>query len=106
VDRLVAFGGTALYDVLSKSLEILATGTGRRAIVLFTDGDDRSSQATLASIEEKLQASDATLFAVGLGRGATAEALRKTLEDLADASGGHVLFADKPKELHDTFADV
>jgi Ca-activated chloride channel family protein len=106
VDRLVAFGGTALYDVVSKSIDLLATGTGRRAVVLFTDGDDRNSQATLASTEEKLQGSDATLFVVGLGRGASADALRKTLEDLADASGGRVLFAEKAKELREPFTAV
>lgn len=106
VDRLVAFGGTALYDVLSKSIDLVATGTGRRAVVLFTDGDDRNSQATLASTEEKLQGSDATLFVVGLGRGATADALRKTLEDLADSSGGRVLFAEKAKELREPFTAV
>jgi len=106
VDKLTAWGGTALYDVLTRSVGILAEGTGRRAVVLFTDGDDRSSQATLASVEATLESSDATLYVVGLGRGATAEELRKTMEELADASGGRVLFAEKSRDLRSTFASV
>jgi VWFA-related protein len=106
VDRLLAFGGTALYDVLSKSVDTLQEGTGRRAIVLFTDGEDRSSQTTLATVREKLESTDATLFVIGLGRGATAAELRKTLEDLVDANGGLVLFAERAKDLKTPFATI
>jgi len=106
VDRLNAWGGTALYDVLSKSLEMLSQGTGRRAIVLFTDGEDRSSQTTLAAVREKLESTDATLFVVGLGRGATVEQLKKSLEDLVEANGGLVLFAERAKDLKTPFSKV
>jgi VWFA-related protein len=106
VNRLTAWGGTALYDVLSKSIDMLSQGTGRRAIVLFTDGEDRSSQTTLAAVREKLESTDATLFVVGLGRGATVEQLKKSLEDLVEANGGLVLFAEKARDLKTPFSKV
>jgi Ca-activated chloride channel homolog len=106
IQRVQAWGGTALYDVLSKSIDMLTQGTGRRALVLFTDGEDRSSQTTFAAVKEKLESTDATLFAVGLGRGATVEELKHALQELTDANGGSVLFADKSKDLKAVFARV
>ena len=38
-------------------------------LVVFSDGDDRTSHATLESVEQAVRASDATLFMVALGRG-------------------------------------
>ena len=46
------------------------------------------------------------LMAVGLGRGSTVNDLKETLESLADASGGRVLFAEKSDELSESFAKV
>jgi Ca-activated chloride channel homolog len=106
VGRLQAWGGTALYDVLSKSIDMLTQGTGRRALVLFTDGEDRSSQTTLAAVKEKLESTDSTLFAVGLGRGATVDELKRALQDLTEANGGSVLFAEKSRDLKGVFARV
>ena len=45
-------------------------------------------------------------MAVGLGRGSTVNDLKETLESLADASGGRVLFAEKSDELSESFAKV
>lgn len=85
---------------------MLTEGSGRRALVLFTDGEDRSSQTTFAAAKEKLESTDATLFAVGLGRGATVEELKRALQDLTEANGGLVLFAEKSKDLKAVFARV
>ena len=46
------------------------------------------------------------LMAVGLGRGSAVNDLKETLESLADASGGRVLFAEKSDELIESFAKV
>ena len=43
---------------------------------------------------------------MGLGRGSTVNDLKETLESLADASGGRVLFAEKSDELSESFAKV
>jgi Ca-activated chloride channel homolog len=106
VGRLAAWGGTALYDVLARSIDLLDEESGRRAIVLFTDGEDQSSQLSLATVREKLESTDATLFVVGLGRGATAAELKKAMEELVDANGGLVLFAERAKDLKTPFAAI
>jgi VWFA-related protein len=106
VARLAAWGGTALYDALSKSIDIVSGGAGRRALVLFTDGEDRSSQTSIATVREKLESTDATLFVVGLGRGATVDRLKRGMEELVEVNGGVALFAEHAKDLRAPFGKV
>ncbi len=106
LDRLSAWGGTSLYDVIVRSLDLLSRQPGRRALVVFSDGDDRSSQASFDHVRRVVGDSDATLFAVGLGRGARIEQLRARLEELTDASGGRALFAEESRQLARPFADI
>jgi len=106
VDRLGAWGGTALYDVVVRSLELLSRQPGRRSLVVFSDGEDQASQATLQVVDRAVKASDAALFMVALGRGREQKNLRETLETLAEPSGGRALFADRPSDLGDTFAQL
>lgn len=106
IGRMNAFGATALYDVIVRSLQLLAREPGKHAIVIFSDGDDRSSQATLEQVQRMVADSDAMLFAVGLGRGTSIEALKETLEGLAEVSGGRAIFAERTSKLREAFDDV
>ena len=106
LDSLSTYGGTTLYDVIIHSLELLSRRPGRRSLIVFSDGEDQSSQATFAHVERALKASDAALFAVGLGRGREQANLRETLEALAEPSGGRALFAERPAELDKVFAEL
>jgi Ca-activated chloride channel family protein len=106
LDRLGASGGTALYDVVAAALELLSRQPGRRALVLFSDGDDRNSDTTFAQIQQAVRDGDATVFAVGLGRGAQVKDVKERLEALADASGGRALFADRSDRLKEPFAEI
>jgi Ca-activated chloride channel homolog len=106
LDRLSASGSTALYDVIVHALQMLADQTGRRALVVFSDGDDRSSATSFDAVQQSVRESDATVFAVGLGRGADIKELRARLEELADASGGQALFAERTERLAEPFARI
>lgn len=106
LDKLAAWGATALYDVIVRSLQLLSRQPGKHALVVFSDGDDSSSQATLEQVRRLVADSDAMLMAVGLGRGSQVRDLKETLESLADASGGRVLFAEKSDELTESFGKI
>jgi Ca-activated chloride channel family protein len=106
VDRLGAWGGTALYDVIIRSIALLSRQPGRRGLVIFSDGDDRSSQATLDAVEQAVKTSDATLFTVALGRSRERSDLMDTLESLAEPSGGRVVAAERSTELSGAFAEI
>ena len=106
LNKLTAWGSTALYDVIVRSLQLLSRQPGKHALVIFSDGDDSASQATLEQVRKLVSDNDAMLMAVGLGRGSTVNDLKETLESLADVSGGRVLFAEKSDELSESFAKV
>jgi Ca-activated chloride channel family protein len=106
IHRLAPWGGTALYDVIIRSMDMLGSQPGRRALVLFSDGEDQSSIATLEAAIERVEASDATVYAVGLGQATRVSQLRQLLERLVRIGGGRGLFTDREDELKAAFADI
>jgi len=106
VDRLAPWGSTALYDVVLRGIDMLGRQVGRKALVIFTDGEDQGSHATIGDVERKLQSSDITLYMIGQGRGVTMEPLTKIMERLANPTGGRALFTESVDELHGAFGEL
>jgi Ca-activated chloride channel homolog len=106
VERLAPWGGTALYDVIVRGLQQLSAQAGRRVLVVFSDGDDKTSHATIERVEEAVRSTDATLFMVALGRGAREERLKSGIERLVDLSGGRALFVDRSDRLQEPFGEI
>jgi Ca-activated chloride channel family protein len=106
VDRLSAWGGTALFDVIIRGVQQLSRQPGRRVMVVFSDGDDRTSHSTIHAVEQAVRANDATLFMVALGRGVKEAQLRSGIERLVQLSGGRLLFVERSEQLDEPFADI
>jgi VWFA-related protein len=106
VDRLAAWGGTALYDVILRGVDMLGRQVGRKAIVVFTDGEDEGSHAVLTDVEQRLQSSDVTLYMIGQGRGVTLDSLKRIMERLSRPTGGRALFTESIDELRDAFGNL
>jgi Ca-activated chloride channel homolog len=106
VDRLAPWGSTALYDTILRSVEMLGRQTGRKVLVIFTDGEDQGSHATLADVERRLQSSDLMLYMIGQGRGVTLDPLKKVMDRLAAPTGGRALFTDSIDELRAAFEEL
>ena len=106
VDRLAPWGSTALYDVILRSIGMLGRQAGRKVLVVFTDGEDQGSHATMADVQRGLQGSDVTLYIIGQGRGVTQDRLKAVMERLARPTGGRALFADSIDTLRGTFSEL
>jgi len=106
VDRLAPWGGTALFDVIVRGVQLLSKQPGRRVLVVFSDGDDRSSHATIANVEAVMRSTDTTLFMVALGRGSREAQLRSGVQRLVTLSGGRGLFVERSEKLEEAFADI
>jgi Ca-activated chloride channel family protein len=106
VDRLAPWGATALYDVIIRGVELLGKETGRKSLIVFTDGEDEGSHAPIDEVERRLQASDVTLYMIGQGRGTSREPLKKIMQRLAQPTGGRALFTEKIDELKSAFAEL
>jgi Ca-activated chloride channel homolog len=106
VDRLRAGGSTALYDVMASATALFRERQERRALVVFSDGDDVSSKTTPEGARTALQAGDAVLFLVAQGRGASEDALRKRLTALAAETGGEAFFPSSMSAVADHFSTI
>jgi VWFA-related protein len=104
--RLAAWGGTSLYDVVLHALRVLSERKGRKALVVFTDGDDKSSRATLADVERGAARSDVPMYFVAQGQGNQTPRLQAVLEQLGRSSGGKAFLSSGPDSLAGTFAQI
>jgi Ca-activated chloride channel homolog len=106
VDLLTSWGGTALYDATVRTLELVSRETGRKGIVIFSDGDDRNSLTKRETAMARVQASDAMLYTIGFGGGATIPQLRASLETYARSTGGKPFFPKHTGELDAVFNEI
>jgi VWFA-related protein len=106
VDRLAPWGATALYDVIIAGADMLGRAPGRKAMLVFSDGEDQGSHASITDAERRLEASDMTLYMIGQGRGTKMESLKKVMNRLSAASGGRALMTEKPDELRGAFSEL
>lgn len=98
-----ALGGTSIYDALHAAYRKMRDLDGRKAIVLFSDGDDTSSQFPYARILEEAKSADVLIYSIGLGGGN----LRKgPLKELAEVTGGRAFFVDRASELTEAYARI
>ena len=106
VDRLAPWGATALYDVIARAVDMLGRQIGRKALVVFSDGEDQGSHVSLEDVERKLQASDVTLYMIAQGRGISQDYLRKTMQRLTVPTGGRLFTTDSVDQLHEAFGEL
>jgi Ca-activated chloride channel homolog len=109
IDKYKPLGGTALYDALWDALQQLKRVTGRRAIVVLTDGRDENNPGTgpgsAHTIDDVLELGrevGATIFPIGLGTRVD----KPFLDHLAQLSGGEAYFSAVPAELADQFNGI
>jgi VWFA-related protein len=106
VDRLAPWGATALYDVIMRGVDMLGRQTGRKALVVFSDGEDQGSHVAIEDVERRLQASDVTLYMIGQGRGISQEYLKKTMTRLTVPTGGRMFATNSVDELQGAFSEL
>jgi Ca-activated chloride channel homolog len=106
IDLMRPWGGTALHDVIIKAADILGRQSGRRSIVLFSDGDDQSSLAPLSAAISRAEGSDATIYAIGQGRAVNNRQLQDLMRRLATVSGGRAFFETDEHKLDTIFEEI
>jgi Ca-activated chloride channel family protein len=106
VDRLAPWGGTALFDAMLTALNTVGKQPGRRALVVFSDGEDQNSVATLKRVESRLETSDATIYTIGLGRSVRDRTLAQVMARMSEMSGGRSFLINAIDELDKVFADI
>ena len=97
-------GFTALHDAIAVYISRVAGTPGRKVLVLFSDGDDTTSQVPPQEVQRLVRSTDVTIYPVafqGEQRRNSSEALRARsfLYSLAELSGGRVFQPTASREL-------
>ena len=107
IDALPApFGGTALLDAMSYALDLHGDEQAHRVVVLFSDGDDRHSFSGVEAVEQRIRASQATVYVVTMGRGRAIERVRELLGRLTRVSGGRAFAIRRINELDEVLLQI
>jgi len=106
LDRLRAWGLTAIYDTMIRSVDILRERGTRRALVFFTDGEDVASRSSIETARVALQSHDILLYIVATGRAAGDGELRAQLGSLARETGGAFYHAARLSYTAEHFQDI
>jgi VWFA-related protein len=96
--RTRAGGTTALFDALAQTAREISGHKGKKAIVVFTDGDDNASALNLSSAANRLRKLGIPLFAIAEGEALDAKPLMKVLDDVSRQTGG---IAHEVKKISD-----
>lgn len=112
--RTRAGGRTALYDSISRVAGDAAERKGKKAVVVFTDGEDNASVLNIQNVVERARKAGVPLYMVAQGDALRKPELFKQLQRLADLTGGKayaakdssvvpVIFHDISEELQHTY---
>lgn len=103
-----AKGRTSLYDAVTLYLGSAFDQTGRKVLVIFTDGDDTSSSRGWDDTLRLLRASDVTVYPIGFlsNRGSPRLLLRSKLAEMARLTGGRAVFPGTMKALDPMYAAI
>jgi Ca-activated chloride channel homolog len=112
IGKLRAAGGTALYDAIYMACdEKLIRETGRKAIVILSDGDDESSNATIEQATEMALRAETTIFVISITKGGFFGVQGSpqgdaAMREITRETGGKVFFPFKLDELEDAFRQI
>jgi VWFA-related protein len=104
--RTRAEGETALFDALAEVSQELAGRRGKKAIVVFTDGDDNASALSANAAINRAKKLGIPLYAIAEGEATHSANLKKVLEDLSQRTGGTSYQAKKPEDIENVFQDI
>ncbi len=114
INRLKPSGNTAVWQAVSFSLDQLRAVSGRRALVVFYDGDDEDLSFPFATTLDKAKESQLPIYLVVLndeaartqGEGFAVRSRIGRLEKLAAAGGGRVFYVRTDQDLEPVFDQI
>jgi Ca-activated chloride channel family protein len=101
---LVAEEETSLYDSLIFSLNYLGGASGQKAILLLSDGEDRTSGFRFEDTLESARRAGIAVYAIGIGlpKGEASQRLAR----LAAETGGRSFFLKETGELEKVYGEI
>jgi VWFA-related protein len=104
-------GGTALYDAIYRACKdkLVKDPSGkpqRRAIVVLSDGEDNQSEVSREQAIEMAQRAEVIIYAISTDDSGLILRGDKSMQSIADATGGKAFFPYKMKDVTRAFSAI
>jgi Ca-activated chloride channel family protein len=102
-------GWTAFYDAIGVYLDGANGQTGRKVLVLYTDGGDTRSTMNYSEMMNLVKASDVIVYAIGFLEhqlSSQRHDQRMRLHQISDTTGGQAFFPSRAEELDDMYQKI
>jgi Ca-activated chloride channel homolog len=105
VQKLTSAGGSSLFDAIYKASRdrFRVADERRKVLILFSDGEDTTSRATLRQALEMVKLSGATIYAIGIRPENSLNTRelqgRRVLAEFAGLTGGSVIYAQQDEQI-------
>ncbi|MHB2155103.1 VWA domain-containing protein [Calditrichota bacterium GD2] len=105
IDGIVTGGNTAIYDASIEAVNLTVSQSGRKAVILMTDGLDNSSNYSLQDAIDNANNANIPIYTIGLGisPGSVEE---QNLQQLAQQTGGEYYYAPSSSDLQQIYQDI
>jgi Ca-activated chloride channel family protein len=106
IDGLQSWGGTSLYDAVHYALGRVKDQVGRKAVVVFTDGDDNTSHLSEQEVIDYARSVEATVYGIGFKGEGGGGSSRGFLKKIAAETGGAAFSPDTTGDLMKIFQEI
>ena len=104
--RMRPGGRTSLFDALAGVARDVSSRPGKKAIIVFTDGNDNASILNIASASAGAKKSGVPVYTVAQGEALKNRDLVRVLEEIARTAGGRHYEARNPSTVAEVFDDI
>jgi Ca-activated chloride channel family protein len=102
-------GWTAFYDAIGVYLDGANGQSGRKVLVLYTDGGDTRSSLNFPEVMDLVRASDVLMYAIGFLEHQSSSGRfgqRSRLQQITEATGGRAFFPIRAEELDEMYQKI
>jgi Ca-activated chloride channel family protein len=104
--RTRASGATALFDSISAAAREIEKEDGKKALVLFTDGDDNASILNMRNGVQRAKRAGIPVYTIAEGDALNRKELMTQLKDIAESTGARLYEARKTSDITAIFLDI
>ena len=104
--RTRAGGQTALFDAIAETAQETSAQPGKKAMIIFTDGDDNASVLTASSAITRATKVGIPLFSIAEGEAQHSLQLKKILTGLSEQTGGTSYHLNHSGEIDQVFTEI
>ncbi|SPE39378.1 exported hypothetical protein [Candidatus Sulfopaludibacter sp. SbA3] len=106
VSRTRAEGNTALFDAVSRVASDISSRNGKKAIIVFTDGEDNASVLNAQRAIERAKKMGVPLYTAAEGDALRRPELLSQLKELAQLTGGKAYVVKNLSNVSSIFDDI